>query len=296
MKNRVIWKVALSLTCAAGLMLAQQDAQQPPATQQPPAAQPPESTSPVQKQPSVKSPEEGKAVMAMFQALTPDGRIKAAEELLTKFADTEFKPVALQFIAASYQQKGDYENMIVYAERTLQADPNNYMAMLMLAQGIAQRTREFDLDREEKLARAEKYANQALEILKTAPRPNPALTDEQWEGHKNDFCSQAYEALGMVAMVRKNYDQAINEYKKSIEVAMNQDPVTSIRLASAYEKAGKYDEAISLLDKILADASVNTQIKQFAQAEKVRATQAKQGGADKPAAPSAPAQGEIKKQ
>jgi len=53
----------------------------------------------------------------------------------------------------------------------VQADPKQYAALLMLARGIGQRTREFDLDREEKLTRAEKYAKDALDILKDAPKP-----------------------------------------------------------------------------------------------------------------------------
>ncbi len=71
--------------------------------------------------------------MAIFNAQTPDARIAAAEKLLTEFADTEFKAVALQIAAASAQQKNDFEKMVVYAERTLEADPKNYPAMLMLA-------------------------------------------------------------------------------------------------------------------------------------------------------------------
>jgi hypothetical protein len=69
----------------------------------------------------------------MFGAQTADARIAAAENVLTKFADTEFKAVALYFEAASYEQKGDYEHTVVFGERTLEADPKHYQAMLMLA-------------------------------------------------------------------------------------------------------------------------------------------------------------------
>ena len=291
MKNRIMLRVALSIGCAAGLSFALQGGQ----AQAPPAAQPPQSASPVQKQPQIKSPDETQAVMAMIRAQDPDSRIKAAEELLNKFADSEFKPVALQFIAASYQQKNDFPNMAVYAERALQADPKNYMAMLMLAGGIAQRTREFDLDREEKLAKAEKYAKDAMEILKTAPRPNPQITDEQWEAAKKDFNAQAYEALGLGEMARKNYTGAIEQFKKSLQFAGSQESATMVRLGAAYNRVGQYDNAISILDEVMKSPTVHPQIRQFAQAEKARAVQAKGGAGNAPAAPAAP-QVEIKKQ
>src|SRR5437879_6516137 len=115
------------------------------------------------KQPAPKSKEEMDALQAMIQAPDADARIKAAENLVTKFADTDFKALAFYMEAVSYQQKNDYEKMIVSAERSVQADPKQYAALLMLARGIAQRTREFDLDREEKLTRAEKYAKRSEE-------------------------------------------------------------------------------------------------------------------------------------
>src|SRR5690348_11033297 len=81
------------------------------------------------KQPQPKSPKEQEALMAVFNTQDPDARIAAVENLLTKFADTEFKAVALQIAAASAQQKNDFEKMVLYSERTLEADPANYAAM-----------------------------------------------------------------------------------------------------------------------------------------------------------------------
>ena len=247
-----------------------------------------------QKPPQPKSQKELEAIHAMFNAPDPDGRIKAADELIKKFADTEFKAIALQFTAASYQQKNDFEKMVTYAEMTLDADPKNYMSMLMLASGLAQRTREHDLDREEKLARSEKFARSAMDVLKTAEKPNPQITDEQWAGAVKDFVSQAHEALGLGAMARKKYDVAVTEFKAAVEGAAVADPAAVVRLAQAYNLSGKPDEALATVDKVNAMPDVHPSIKQFAQAERVRAMQAKGVGAKPPAA-TAPPQVEVKK-
>jgi tetratricopeptide (TPR) repeat protein len=239
-----------------------------------------------EKQPQPKSQKELDAVKAMFEAQTPDARITAAENLLLKFADTDFKAIALYLEAASYEQKNDFEKMVIFAERTLEADPKNYPSMLMLAGGIAKRARENDLDLNEKLAQVDKYAKSALEALKDAPKPNPQLTDEQWTATKKDYTASAHEAYGLSAMLRKKYDVAIAEFKQAVEGAATPDPATMVRLGQAYNLAGKYDDAIAILDKVMAGADVHPQIKQFAQAERVRAIQAK-GGAAKPAAPPA---------
>lgn len=246
-----------------------------------------------QKPPAPKSKAELQAVQAMFATKDPDSRIKAAEALLDKYADTEFKATALFLEAASYEQKNDYDKMIVYAERTLEADPKHYAAMLMLARAIAMRTREFDLDREEKLTRAEKYAKTAMELLKDAAKPNPQITDEQWAAGKKDYMAQAHQALGYSAEVRKNYDVAIAELKQAIED--DPDPIAMVRLAQVYNRAAKPDDAIALLEKVMAMPDLHPSVRQLAQAEKVRAMQIKSGGA-KPATPPATPQVEIKKE
>jgi tetratricopeptide (TPR) repeat protein len=233
------------------------------------------------KQPQIKSQKEAEAWMAIQNAPDPDARIAAVENLLTKFADTELKVLALQIATQSARQKNDYEKTIIYAERTLEADPKNFDAMLALAGVLAQRTREFDLDREEKLGRAEKLVNDAMNIVKTAEKPGPHVTDEQWEAYKKDNLAQGYEILGLAAMVRKKYDVAINNFKQALEVGPQPDQATMLRLANAYTLGGKPDEAIAVLDKLLAMTDIHPQIKQAAQAERARAVAAKSGGTAK---------------
>jgi tetratricopeptide (TPR) repeat protein len=194
---------------------------------------------------------------------------------MTKFADTEFKPFALYVIASSYQAKGDSENAIIFAEKTLEVDKNNFMCMNMIASGLAQKTREFDLDKEDKLGRAEKMAKAAMEAVKTAAKPNPGIPDDQWEMIKKDYTAESYQALGMVAMVRKKYPEAIAAFKTSTETSPQPDAGTLVRLASAYNLAGQFDNAIATADKALALPDLNPAVKAVATSEKERATKAK---------------------
>jgi tetratricopeptide (TPR) repeat protein len=247
------------------------------------------------KQPKPKSQKELDALIAVQNATDANARLAAIDDVLTKFADTEFKPGLLLMAAATCQQKGDQDKMIIYAERALDADPTSYQAMLMLGSAYATRTREFDLDKEDKLAKAEGYANKALQALKTAEKPRPDLTDEQWDQAKKQLVSQAHEVLGTAAMVRKKYDLAVNEYKTAISGDATPDPTTMVRLASAYTADGKPDDALALLEKVMAMPDLHPQVRSVAQAERVRATMlknknaapaAKPDGAAPPAAPA----------
>jgi tetratricopeptide (TPR) repeat protein len=250
------------------------------------------------KGPMAKSQGELQAVQAVITAMqqnNPDGVITAAENLLAKYKDTDFKDTVLFMEAQAYQQKGDKDKMQIYAERAATANPNNFQAALLLADLTVQGTREHDLDRDDKLARGEKYANQAITAINSAEKPNPNLTDQQWADFKKDMVAQARDALGMAALDRKDYDKAISELKMAVEGAAHPEPAFEVRLASAYQSSGKNDEAITVAEKVMNEAQTPPQIKSVAQAIRASAIVAKNGG-KAPAQNAAPPQVEIKPQ
>jgi len=226
-------------------------------------------------QPKVKSNAEAQAVNAMIQARTggPDAIIKAADDLVTKFADTEFKEMAYTFEAQAYQQKGDFARAEVFDEDILKMDPKNADASLQLGELIINHTGENDLDKEEKLTKAEKLLNQTMEDVKVAAKPNPQITDAQWEGYKKSSIAEAQSDLGRAAMLRKKYDDAIANYKAANDT--DPQPAFQAYLAQAYQKGGKNDEALAVCDKLLSDPQLNPTIKQYVQNVQRAATAAK---------------------
>jgi tetratricopeptide (TPR) repeat protein len=213
--------------------------------------------------PGTKSPAESQAVMALIQAQgSPDNTIKAAEDLLSKFADTSFKETALLAEAHAYRDKGDVDKAQIFAERVLETNPKSFQAELLLGETLAQKTRENDLDKEEKLTKADKYLNGAITDVGAAAKPNQQITDAQWEDGKKFIAAEAHNGLGMVALVRKKYDVAINEFKTAADG--DPQPAYQVRLASAYNAAGKYSEAVAVCDKVLADPQLHPQIKAVA--------------------------------
>jgi tetratricopeptide (TPR) repeat protein len=224
------------------------------------------------------SPKEAAAYNSIMAAVTPDQQIEAVDKFVTGFADSQLKSTALFMGANAAERKGDATKAIVYAQSALDADPKNFQAMILIAGELARSTHENDLDREEKLARADKMANEAIEAVKAAPKPNPQITDDQWAGAKKDFLSQAHEDLGMVASVRKKYDVAITELKAALEVAPTPNTTTMVRLAGVYDQAGKPDESLALLNKALAVPDLDPAVKRFAEREKTIAEKLKAGG------------------
>jgi tetratricopeptide (TPR) repeat protein len=230
-----------------------------------------------------KSPKEQQAILAVQVAKTPDERIAAIEAVLTTYADTEFKVPLLQMAVQSEQQKNDYAQTVFYADRLLKADPKNAFALVTLASETARHTRENDLDKDEQLAKVDKWAKDAVEATKVMPKLRADIPDADWEGFKKDMEAQAYEAMGMADAVRKNYDGAATNYKQALATAMPPNPATMVRLAQVYMATGKLDNAIFTLDKAINSPNAPDQVKTIAQSMKNDIAK------HKPAAPAAPA-------
>ncbi len=237
-----------------------------------------------------KSAKERDALMAIQSAPDTDAKLKAIDDMLGNFADTAYKPVLLDMAVQLAQQKGDYPLTVSWAERDLEANPKSYIAMLAISMNTAANTKEFDLDKTEKLDKADKYAHEALETLKTATKP-PLIPEDKWPEAQKALQSSAHAAIAMVAVDRKKYDDAIAEYKTAAE--LSPDPATSLRLGDTYVKAGKYDDAIATFDKVSAMPDIPPQYKQFAENAKKQAMAKKSaaggGASSAPATPAIPA-------
>ena len=233
-----------------------------------------------------KSQKESDALQAVMAAKSPDDQVKAIENVLTNFADTEYKVMLLQVAMQIESQKGDYAQTTFYSERLLEADPKNAFAFLTLAGETARHTREFDLDKEEKLTKVDKWAKAGIEAAKAMAKPRPDLSDEQFEAVKKDLQSQAYVAMGMAASLRKKNDDTIANYKQALAVSATPDSTIWVRLGQAYMDSGKFDDAAAAFDKALSDPTAPEQVKQIAQAKKTELAAKKAGSGAKP--PGAP--------
>jgi tetratricopeptide (TPR) repeat protein len=274
--KRMILTGILTIGAGATFLMAQ-------APPKPQAAPPAQAAAPAAgpKAPAPKSKAELDAVNALVAAANlpqadPDKTIAAAEALLTKYADTEFKAIALYFEADAYQKKADFARMEIFAERTLEANPQYFQASLMLANHYAIHTGPNDLDREEKLGKSEKFANQVIEMMKTLPKPNPQIPDDEWAAIRKDLAAEAYNDIGLANLTRKKYDAAAAAFKSAVDTNSRPEPAYMVRLATALQTAGKNDEAIQWCDKVLAIPDVHPTIKNLA--TQIRAGAVKAGG------------------
>ncbi len=233
------------------------------------------------KAPQPKSQKERDALMKVqtaAQSNNADEEIKAIDFVLENFDNTDYKVMLLTMGMEAAQAKGDAAKSSVYADRLIEADPNNISARVMQAESIAQRTRENDLDKEQSLKKVEELANKGLDLLKSTSTPPPGMNDAQWAEQKKQLASDAHDALGQASDLRKNYPEAIKHYQEALQVQPT-NAVATARLAKAYVGNKQYDEAIATADKVAAMTDAPPVVKQFAQQQKDAATKLKGSGA-----------------
>ena len=224
--------------------------------------------------PGPKSKQEMEAVNLMITAASPDAKIAAVDALVTKFTKTDFKSIALYQAADAYEQKSDHAKAVVYAEEALEADPQNFAAEILIANVLAGQTKDTDLDKAEKLARAEKMAKSGLEHIASAQKSALfQIPDAAWAASKNSAAAQAWSALGTAATVEKKPEEAIADFEKGL--ALDPDPVLMLRVGRAQLAIKKYDEAITWFEKAANAADASEQVKKIAVTDKARATAAK---------------------
>ncbi len=169
---------------------------------------------------------------------------KAADDFAAKFPDSELREVLYKAAMQKYQQTNNGDKMEEMARKALAIDPDDPEALVAVAQVLAERTRDTDLDKDQKLAEAKKDAERALVTVETDV-PTSGYAPEKIDQFKRFIKSEAYAILGTLASNAKNYPEAESNLKKSVEVFPEQvDSVAVLRLAVALDMQNKISDAL----------------------------------------------------
>ncbi len=222
-----------------------------------------------------KSKKEYDALMAIQDAIDLDSQIFAVHSLLTTFKNTEFKEWANFVAMNAYSKKNDFENMLLYGERTLAANPDNAEVLTALAYAIPTRTKQFDLDKDAKLSRAEDFARRALRLIPTLEKKDPNATDEHWLVVKQELMSQSHDALGLVAFRRQDFSASQQSFEQSLRVAPKPSALTLYHYANTLEQSGQTDKALETVEKSIAAGGVPVGTKDLAKSLKAEIIKAR---------------------
>jgi tetratricopeptide (TPR) repeat protein len=231
------------------------------------------------RRPMAKTQDEFAAYNAAAALTDPAAQEKAAGEFATKFPDSELRPLLYKAVMGAYQQANNADKMMEVAQKVLSYDADDPDALLGVAQGLAERTRDTDLDRDQRLAEAKKDAQRALITVDTDV-PTAGVAPDRLATYKGYVRSQAYYVLGTVDYNNKAWADAEGNLRKSIDaLPQSVDAVTVLRLSLSLDMQSKYPEALKYASQAVDLTKEGTNAGDAARKEKDRLTQLTGSGA-----------------
>ena len=239
--------------------------------------------------PAAKTNEEFAAYNAAVANPDNAASEKLADDFAAKFAQSDLRGLLYSAIMRRYQQANDSEKTLEMARKVLTYEPNDPVALVMASTVLAERTREGDLDREERFDEAIKYAQRSLETVNTDLMVPSQATAEQINSAKKVLQSMAHSAIGMVQLDRKNDAAAVQEFQDSIALSASGqvEPLTYLRLALAQDHLKQYPAALTSANKAVETSPANSPVQMLAKQEVDRLTKLNETGA--PASDATPA-------
>jgi tetratricopeptide (TPR) repeat protein len=287
MKRAAVILGILSIAVWAGAQNSGQPAKQnPPAAGQAAPAQ--GTTTPQGKRPpQAKTQPEFDAYKAAAASTDVATLEKAADDFATKFPDSELRILLYKNAMRLYQSANNAEKTDAIGRKVLGLDADDPEALIIVAEVIAEKTRDSDIDKDQRFGEATSLAQKATQTVDTDISVPANTPQEKIDAYKALLRSNAYSILGTIEFKKENYPAAQEYLQKSIDAFPSQpDPVVVLRLALALDKQQKYPEALKAANRAVEMTQDNTVIGTPARRERDRLQQLTGGAA--PAQPQTP--------
>src|SRR6516162_4439773 len=226
---------------------------------------------PAQHQPQAKSKEEFDAYNQAAAKTDPAQLEAAADDFAQKFPNSELKELLYVRAMSLYQQQNNSGKIIAAGRKAIALNPINPVPLVAVASALVMDTRESDLDRDARYAEAGKDAQAAIDNVETGLEIPAAVPPAQVAAAKANLRSIAYDTLGVIAMNKKDYATAEQNFQKAADLMKDQpDAVVYLRLSVAQDNEKKYPEALDSANKAVQFAQEGSAEKNLAKQQQAR--------------------------
>lgn len=239
--------------------------------------------------PQAKTQPEFDAYRAAVAGTDPAALEKAADDFATKFPTSELKVLLYRNVMRAYQNANDSEHMLAVAQKVLALDPDDPEALVGAAEVIIERTRDTDIDKDQRFDEGIKDAQKSIQTVETDVIIPAGTPQEKIDQYKASLKSTAYSLIGTAQFGEEKYADAEANYRKALDIyPQNPDPVVVLRLALTLDKQNRYPEALKVAEHAVELTQDNTSAGTLARRERDRLAQLT-GSAPPPAKPAATA-------
>jgi len=205
---------------------------------------------------------------------------KAADDFAAKFPDSELRVLLYKNAMRLYQNTNNADKTEAMGRKVLSFDTDDPEALVIVAEVIAERTRDSDIDKEQRFGEATNMAQKATQTIETDVQVPAGTPQDKIDAYKSMIKSQAYSIIGTIDFKKENYPSAEQNLQKSIDAyPAEPDKVVVLRLALTLDKEQKYPEALKVANRAVELTQDNTPIGTPARHERDRLQQLTGGAA-----------------
>jgi tetratricopeptide (TPR) repeat protein len=270
--NQVSRKTMLILTAGAlicGLQMRAQ-AQDAPPTLNPNKQQQQQQQQPQQQQPADQSKpdvtpltldtapppvnaEEDAAVKAFRDVPATDipKKIQAGEGFLQKYPESRYRSEVYIWLVRGYLVQGQIDKMETMGDKELALNPNDPQTLAILGSTLPRAMNASTPNPAQRLDKSEQYCKKALDLLPTLPKPAD-LSDEDFAKAKDQTAAMAYGGLGIIAVRRQKFAEAVPNFEQAVKLDTTPDPVNYYLLGVSNQKTSHFDDAVAAFTKCAA--------------------------------------------
>ena len=234
--------------------------------------------------PQAKTQPEYDAFQAAVGINDPAALEKAANDFAAKFPDSELRIVLYKAATRAYQSANNADKTAEVGRKVLALDPDDPEALVMVANVLAERTRDTDIDKDQRMDEAMKMAQHATQTIDTDIGAPPGTSQDKLDAYKSLLRSNAYSIIGTLEFNQGKFPAAEADLRKSVDAFPSQpDPVVVLRLALTLDKQGRYPDALKEANRAVDMTQENTTVGGLARKERDRLVQLNGGTPTPPA-------------
>jgi tetratricopeptide (TPR) repeat protein len=178
-------------------------------------------------------------------------KIGIGEEFIRRYKDAKLRPAVFSLLTILYIQAGQTDKGYSAGETAILLDPSDVRTMAVLSQSMARLYNPGQPDAAQKLAKAEKYGKEAVEVTPTLKKPDK-VTQKEFETSQQEVLAMAHSGLGLVYVRKANYAEAIPELEQAVKLDSKNDPTNLYLLGVANQNAKHFQDAAAAFTKCAA--------------------------------------------
>src|SRR6185437_7727898 len=188
----------------------------------------------------------------------------AANDFAAQYTESQLRRYLYSNAMLQYQRENNSDKMLAMAEKVLELDQDNPLALVLIATAMANSLGDRDRDREHKVSAIKRNAARAIQLAEKEYPPG----NETAELYKTTLQSMAYSALGIMKLKTGDDAGAEKDLLTAADLRKSRpDPYVWYHLALAQDHRKKYTAALNSVDQALQLASSDPELQKLAEVE-----------------------------